>query len=102
MIPTRNVEKKAERYAISQTADITNEIERNQRVRELTSSYLDSMSTSTIFSIPGLKDYTYDELKQQNLALGLDLKGGQSVYLQVNTRDLVHQLTSSRSGVRTK
>ena len=102
MIPTANVEKKANQYAVSQTADITNEIERNRKTRELKSSYLDSMSSVTIFSIPGFKDYTYDELKQQNLALGLDLKGGQSVTLQVNTSDLVHQLTSSQSGVRTK
>ncbi|MFT4568839.1 MAG: SecD/SecF fusion protein, partial [Saprospiraceae bacterium] len=95
MIPTARVESKAASYAQRLTADIPNEIERKKQERDLVSSYLDSMSSEVIFSIPGLKKFTYDELKQQNLALGLDLKGGQSVVLQVNMKDLVKELSSN-------
>jgi len=38
-------------------------------------------------------------LKQQNLGLGLDLKGGLSVVLQVNMKDLVKELSSNGNSV---
>lgn len=95
MIPTARVEGKATALAQQLTADIPNEIERKKQERDIKSAYLDSMSSEVIFSIPGLKKFTYDELKQQNLALGLDLKGGQSVVLQVNMKDLVKELSSN-------
>jgi len=61
--------------------------------RTFRGKYLDSMSSEKIFSIPMLKDFTYSELKGQNLALGLDLKGGYSVVLQVNMKVLVEDLS---------
>ncbi|MBK7696247.1 MAG: hypothetical protein IPI30_18575 [Saprospiraceae bacterium] len=57
--------------------------------------YLDSMSDRTIFSIPLLKDYTYNDLKKQQLALGLDLKGGLSTILQIDLRDFLVSLSGN-------
>lgn len=94
MLPTRNVERKAANYAKEMAAHLPDgSIERITAEREFTAAYLDSMSSEEIFSIPLLKSFTYDELKKQNLALGLDLKGGQSVVLQVDMRDLVEDLS---------
>ncbi len=94
MLPTRNVERKAAIYAKEQVAHLPEgSVERSSAEKDANSKYLDSMSTEEIFSIPLLKTFTYDELKKQNLALGLDLKGGQSVTLQVNMRDLVEDLS---------
>ena len=79
IIPTNRVENKADSYAQSLVSSMPDGIEKIEKKRQLVSNYLDSMSSETIFSIPLLKDYTYDELKKQQLALGLDLKGGMSV-----------------------
>lgn len=95
IIPTSKVENNAERYAESVVSDMPDGIERIEKKRQIVSNFLDSMSSETIFSIPLLKDYTYDELKNQQLALGLDLKGGQSVTLQVNTKDLIAELANN-------
>ncbi len=96
MIPTYNVEKDAEAHAESLVSNLPEgSLERISKQRAYNAEYLDSMSSEEIFSIPLLKDFTYDELKQQNLALGLDLKGGMSVALQVNMRDLISEMSGN-------
>jgi len=95
ILPTYRVEKDAEQYAkkIAQNApegeDIY-EVEKRARI-----NYLDSMSSEKIFKIPLLKEYTYDELKKSQLALGLDLKGGMSVVLQVDLKEFLIALSNS-------
>ena len=88
-IPTNRVESDAASYAssISGSEDPLNESCKTARAR-----YLDSMSSEEVFSIPLLKSYTYNELKQQQLALGLDLKGGMSTTLQVDLEDFLKSL----------
>lgn len=87
-IPTNRVEKNAEEYATALTSDIADERVANRQFRDARASYLDSMSSETVLSIPMLKDYSYSDLKRQQLALGLDLKGGMSSVLQVDLREL--------------
>jgi SecD/SecF fusion protein len=94
IFPTRKVENRAEAAAELAVRDMPDGIEKIQLKREMISGYLDSMSSETVFSIPLLKDFSYDDLKQQQLALGLDLKGGQSVVLQVDMKDLVMELSN--------
>jgi SecD/SecF fusion protein len=67
-------------------------IQKREKYKELRSAYLDSMSTETVFKIPLLKNYTYADLKAQQLAFGLDLKGGMSVVLQVDLREFIRAL----------
>lgn len=52
--------------------------------------YLDSISSEPVFF-----SFTYQNLKRQQLALGLDLKGGMSVVLQVDLRDLLYSLSGN-------
>ncbi len=94
MIPTNKVEKNAKEYA-EQIAAKSPEAERHNVFKAKRIAYLDSMSSENIFSIPLLKDYTYDELKGQQLAFGLDLKGGMSAVLQVKLKDLLIALSNN-------
>lgn len=84
--PTNKVEKNADVYAkniaAKATPDDKDEVFKNARI-----GFLDSMSGEKIFSIPFIKSYTYDDLKRQQLALGLDLKGGMSTVLKVDLKD---------------
>jgi len=94
MLPTAKVERDASAYAQRLSSHLPDgSIEQIGQERALTAKYLDSMSSEEIFSIPLLKNFTYDDLKKQNLALGLDLKGGQSVVLQVDMKSLVSELS---------
>ncbi len=89
LLPTRGVEKDAVSYAQNLAqGDVVQQ-------RTLEAKYLDSMSNKTIFSIPLLKDFTYQELKESQLALGLDLKGGMSVILQVDVADFLTRLAGN-------
>ncbi|MFK7809236.1 MAG: protein translocase subunit SecDF [Saprospiraceae bacterium] len=96
MFPTRSVEANAEAAGSAASARAlaagkSDEVQRNAE-KEARSSYLDSMSSEVIFSIPLLKKYTYEDMKNAQLALGLDLKGGMSVVLQVDLREFIRTL----------
>jgi len=94
ILPTNRVENNADAYAETTAAQY--EGDRAEQVfKTRRTQYLDSMSSEEIFSIPLIKDYTYQELKAQQLALGLDLKGGMSVVLQVDLREFVHALANN-------
>ncbi|MDY0101358.1 MAG: protein translocase subunit SecDF [Lentimicrobium sp.] len=54
--------------------------------------YLDSMSGQTVYNIL-VRKYTYQEVKERELNLGLDLKGGMNVTLEVSVVDIVRALS---------
>ncbi len=58
-------------------------------------AYLDSMSSEKVWTVPLVGSYTYQELKSKQLALGLDLKGGMSVLLQVDLKDFLVALSGN-------
>ena len=93
LLPTNKVEKAADNFAETEAQKVP-EADRDAAFKAARTAFLDSMSTETVFSIPLLKDFTYQELKGQQLALGLDLKGGMSVVLQVNLRDFIYALSN--------
>lgn len=90
VIPTNNIESQARSYAdqMSATKPAT-------EWRTHYSNYLDSLSTETVFSIPLIKKFTYLDLKKSQLAMGLDLKGGMNVLLQVDLRDFLKNLSGN-------
>lgn len=59
------------------------------------SGYLDSMSQVKVWGIPLLKEFSYSELKKSQLGMGLDLKGGMSVVLQVDLQDFLKTLAGN-------
>ncbi len=56
--------------------------------------YLDSMKTVTVYDILITK-YTYDECKQKEINLGLDLRGGMNVTLEVSVADIIKNLANN-------
>ncbi len=80
---TRGVEKDAAEYAA--TFD-----EQEQAAME--AYYLDSIQNKPVFSLLGMTDFTYKECKEKEVNLGLDLKGGMNVMLEIEVQDLVKSL----------
>lgn len=76
----RQVEKNAVEYA------------KGDKAKQL--AYLDSMSGETVYNFLGLKKYTYKDVKSLEMNLGLDLKGGMNVTLEVSVVDLVRSLSN--------
>lgn len=80
----RRVEKKAETYA-SQFAP------EEQNFKE--QSYLDSVKSEVVYNL-GLVKYTYKQVKDKEINLGLDLKGGMNVMLEIAVEDVVKALSN--------
>ena len=93
ILPTRKVEKAADAFARAATQNMPEDVQ-NAAFKLKRADYLDSMSSEVVFKLPLLKSYTYQELKSQQLALGLDLKGGMSVVLQVDLREFLRALAN--------
>lgn len=76
----RQIENDAEKYA---DGDLNKEY-----------VYLDSISGEVVYNFLGLKKFTYKEVKELELNLGLDLKGGMNVTLEVAVDDLIRSLSN--------
>jgi SecD/SecF fusion protein len=59
-----------------------------------TQEYLDSISNEEVYNLL-IKNFTYDEIKDNQLSLGLDLQGGMSVLMQVSVEDLLKNLAGN-------
>lgn len=93
-IPTSRVEREAENKAkIAAEAAAPENKAAAAKIARL--SYLDSMSSEKIWTVPLVGSYTYQDLKSKQLALGLDLKGGMSVLLQVDLKDFLISLSGN-------
>ena len=92
VLPTNRVEKVAKERAELASQGLEGAA-KHAVMQEVESKYLDSMNNETIFSIPMITDYTYEDLKKQQLALGLDLKGGMSLVMQVDLKDMLLSLS---------
>ena len=77
-LKTRSVERKAAEYAAGFDAD-------EQASRE--QYYLDSVLNQPVYL-----GYTYKECKEKEINLGLDLKGGMNVMLEIQVEDVVKSL----------
>lgn len=77
---TRKVERDAKAYAKGDIA--------------LEKAYLDSMAGETVYNL-GVAKYTYREAKGNEIALGLDLKGGINVTMEVSLQELVRNLANN-------
>ena len=79
---TRGVEKQAAAYAAQFPLGQQAEAEQH---------YLDSVRNLPVYNL-GFKRFTYKECKEKELNLGLDLKGGMNVMLEVQVEDVVKAL----------
>ena len=90
---TKRVESKAVRYAEEQANLLANgdESALNLLREQKETYYLDSISNVTVYNL-GFKKYTYRDAKEREINLGLDLKGGMNVTLEVSVKDIVKAL----------
>ncbi len=78
-----NVEKKADNYAAAY------DIEHREEARQ---TFLDSMKSETAYNL-GFMKFTYGQVKEKEINLGLDLKGGMNVLLEISPKDIVRALS---------
>jgi SecD/SecF fusion protein len=76
---TSRYEKKAEQYA--------------QQTGKTAKSYLDSISTEKVWF-----GYTYKQAQEMQIGLGLDLKGGMNVILEISVGDVLRSLAAENAG----
>ena len=76
----QQIEERAEEYAEGDSQKYHN--------------YLDSISGETVYNFLGLKKFTYKDVKELEINLGLDLKGGMNVTLEVSVKDLIRALSN--------
>ncbi len=101
---TKHQEKKAVEFA-EKAAQIEQTLPSFQSVSELDRAfYLDSLRSQKekfyIDSVSAEKVYlgfTYKEVKEKEVSLGLDLKGGMNVMLEVSVAELVNSLASTNN-----
>lgn len=80
------IEKEAEAIAAAKFQDAN---ERNaEEVR-----YLDSLSNKEVFNL-GIAKHTYGEVRDKAMNLGLDLKGGINVILEISVKDILKGLAN--------
>jgi len=56
--------------------------------------YLDSMSNEVVFNL-GIRKYTYKEVKDREINMGLDLRGGMNVTLEISVPEIVRALSGN-------
>ena len=79
---TSQVEKAAVEYAKSFPAE---------EQASMQQYYLDSIENKTVYNV-GLTSFTYKQCKEKEVNLGLDLKGGMNVMLEIQVEDVVKSL----------
>ncbi len=82
---TKNVERDARNYA-------PNDVKAQK-------FYLDSMSSEKVYPLLG---YTYQECKEREINLGLDLRGGMNVTMEVALPDILVALSDHSKDVNFK
>jgi SecD/SecF fusion protein len=81
------IEEEAKAVAQSRFQDI-------KEVNRAEAQYLDSLANEEVFNL-GIKSFTYTEVKNNAMNLGLDLKGGINVILQISVKDILKGLANN-------
>lgn len=61
-------------------------------------SYLDSMRNVEVYNVL-IDNYTYAQVKEKEINLGLDLRGGMNVILEVSVKDILKELANNTTNV---
>ena len=100
---TTRMERKAKDYAVNETAQkqaeemaMGDEVMRGYYLDSIANSretyFLDSIANEVVYNIL-IDSYTYKECKERELNLGLDLKGGMNVVLEVSVSEIIYALS---------
>ncbi len=82
---SRNVEQDAVKYATDKSGSLSLSKKQN---------YLDSIWNQPVYNLFGV-EYTYKEVKENELSLGLDLQGGMHVVLEISPVDILKGLSGN-------
>jgi SecD/SecF fusion protein len=83
---SRNVQQDAIDYATTENGVI--DLSKKQ-------AYLDSIWNMPVYNLLGIKEFTYKEVKENELSLGLDLQGGMHVTLEVSPVEIIKGLSGN-------
>jgi SecD/SecF fusion protein len=83
---SRNVQKDATEYATDPSGAVS-PLKKQ--------AYLDSVWHKPVYSFLGMKDFTYEEIKNNEISLGLDLQGGMHVTIEVSPVDIIRGLSGN-------
>jgi SecD/SecF fusion protein len=93
---TYQVEKDAKAFGVKQTK-IKNPgatpLEAEALAQKNEALYLDSIASQPVYNFLGLRKYTYREVNEYAIPLGLDLKGGMNVTLEISVVDLIKAMS---------
>lgn len=57
--------------------------------------YLDSLNNKEVYNVLGLSQFTYTEVKDNAMNLGLDLKGGINAIIEISVKDILKGLANN-------
>ena len=86
-----DVKEAANKYAGADPTKAPFYLDSVATVRE--ESYLDSIKKKPVYNI-GITKFTYEDCKEQELNLGLDLRGGMNVTLELSVADIIRQMSN--------
>lgn len=89
----RSVRKDATKFATNDAGEV--DFAKRQ-------DYLDSIYNKPVYNFLGIKEYTYKEVKQNGLNLGLDLQGGMHVTLEVSPVEILKGLSGNNQDLAFK
>ena len=82
-------------YKTNQVENAAKEFANGNPIKE--KEYLDSVANQPVYNFLGLAKFTYKECKELELNLGLDLKGGMNVILEVSVPDVIKVLADNKT-----
>ncbi len=97
------IEAEAKQVAVNKIADTESEYQTKRNISEI--NYLDSLKTSKVkvgdtfepievYNL-GISQYTYTEVENNAMKLGLDLKGGINAIIQISVKDILMGLANN-------
>lgn len=92
------IENKADKYAMKQFEAMDLKVDEYEKIHildSLSKKYLDSLSNEVVFTL--FKKYTYMDCKERELNLGLDLKGGMNISIEISAEDVILALANNQS-----
>ena len=87
---SNHYQNKAEQKALA-AAGIKSADTSNQKYKTALNEYLDSLANEKVY----LGYYTFQQVREKELGLGLDLKGGMNVTLQISVPDILRALANN-------
>jgi SecD/SecF fusion protein len=88
---TTRIYNDAEEYAMEYAANHPDE---DVELNDLEYQYLDSLSGEVVYNL-GFRKYTLKECQEREINLGLDLKGGMNVVLEISVEDIIKALSNN-------